>query len=163
MTLTKETLPLPLSLTVRTKDSSSPLVGSVKVRKAWCGRFAVVPSTVVRSIFSESVAPSDTVFARGLVALSLRSLSIIVLKLQGLKCTHLVLAAPPTPAPLLAIPTVASSKLHAAADAIDAPESKSEDTKPKETFMIGVCKGVNAELLGVARRTACAAAAVDLP
>lgn len=64
---------------------------------------------------------------------------------------HLFLAAPPTPAPLLAMATVASSKLHAAADAIDAPESKSEDTKPKETFMIDVCKRVNAELSSDAR------------
>jgi hypothetical protein len=36
--------------------------------------------------------------------------------------------------------TVASSKLQAAADAIDAPESNSEDTKPKETLMIDVWK-----------------------
>lgn len=46
---------------------------------------------------------------------------------------------------------MASWKLHAAAEAIDAPESKSEDTKPKDTFMIDVCKRVNAELLSDAR------------
>lgn len=64
---------------------------------------------------------------------------------------HLSLAAPPTPAPLLAIERVASSKLQAAADAIDAPESKSEDTKPRESFMIDVCRRVDAELSSDAR------------
>ena len=72
---TKETLPLPLSLTLNTKDSSSPVVGSVKVRNAWCGRFALVPSRVVRSSFNESVAPKVTLFASGVVALSLRIVS----------------------------------------------------------------------------------------
>jgi hypothetical protein len=73
--LTKETFALPLSFTLNTKDSSSPLVGSVKVRKAWCGRFAVCPSSVVRSSFSESVAPRDTDLASGFVALSLQEVS----------------------------------------------------------------------------------------
>lgn len=73
--LTRETLPLPLSLTVKTNDSSSPLTGSVKVRNAWCGFFAVFPSTVVRSSFNESVAPRETVLARGAEALSLAGVS----------------------------------------------------------------------------------------
>jgi hypothetical protein len=47
--------------------------------------------------------------------------------------------------------TVASSKLQAAADAIEAPDSSSEDTKPKETFILGVCKRVIAELSSDAR------------
>lgn len=68
---TSETLPLPLSLTLSTNDSSSPLAGSVRVRKAWCGRFAVFPSTAVSSTFSASVAPSVTAFESGDVALSL--------------------------------------------------------------------------------------------
>lgn len=34
---------------------------------------------------------------------------------------------------------------------MDAPESRSEDTSPKETFMIDVCKRVDAELLSDAR------------
>lgn len=122
------------------------------MRKAWCGRFAVFPSIVVRSSFKESVAPNDTVFARGLVALSLQKVGTWLLDdLCICSCTHWFLEAPPTPAPLLAIDTVASSKLHAAAETIDAPESKSEDTKPKDTFMIDVCKRVNAELLSDAR------------
>jgi hypothetical protein len=64
---------------------------------------------------------------------------------------HLFLEAPPTPAPFAAMETVASSKLQAAADAIDAPESSSDDTKPKETFILDVCKRVNAELSSDAR------------
>lgn len=64
---------------------------------------------------------------------------------------HLSFAAPPTPAPLLAMETVASSKLQAAAEAIEAPESSSEETNPKETFMVDVCKGGNAELWSDAR------------
>ena len=61
------------------------------------------------------------------------------------------LGAPPTPAPLAAMETVASSKLQAVADAIDAPESSSDDTKPKETFILDVCKRMNAELSSDAR------------
>lgn len=53
---------------------------------------------------------------------------------------HLFLFAPPTPAPLVAMETVASSKLQDAADAIDAPESSSDDTRPRESFMIGVVR-----------------------
>ena len=142
---TRETLPLPLSLTLSTNDSSNPLAGSVRLRKAWCGRFAVVPSTVVRSSFNESVAPSVTVLARGLVALSLVIVSSHT-HVHVCGRAHLFLEAPPTPAPLLAMETVASSKLQAAADAIDAPESSSDDTRRKESFMIDVCKRVNAEL-----------------
>jgi len=142
---TRETLPLPLSLTVSTKTSSSPLTGSVRARKAWCGRFAVFPSTVVRSSFNESVAPRDTVFARGVVALSLGTVNTR-LAAAAIGSTHLSLEAPPTPAPLLAMETVASWKLQAAAEAIEAPESSSEDTKPKESFIVDVCKRGNAEL-----------------
>lgn len=75
MSLTRSTLALPLSFTLRTKDSSNPVVGSVNVRKAWCGRFAVTPSTVVRSNFSESVAPNDTDLPNGVEGLSLRMVS----------------------------------------------------------------------------------------
>jgi hypothetical protein len=137
-------------LTLSTNDSSSPLAGSVRVRKAWCGRFAVFPSTVVRSTFSESVAPRVTVFESGDVALSLGEL-VYTSNTANTCRAHLFFAAPPTPAPLLAIATVASSKLHAAADAIDAPESSSEDTRPKESFIIDVCRKVNAELSSDAR------------
>lgn len=77
----------------------------------------------------------------------------VSLQSQSFACSsaHLSFAAPPTPAPLLAIATVASSKLHAAADAIEAPESSSEDTRPKESFMVDVCKKVNAKPLSDAR------------
>lgn len=68
---TKATFALPLSFTLSTKDSSSPVVGSVRVRNAWCGRFAVLPSRVVRSSFSESVASSDTDLPKGVEGLSL--------------------------------------------------------------------------------------------
>jgi hypothetical protein len=73
---TRFTLPFPLSFTLNTNDSSRPVVGSVNVRKAWCGRFAVFPSTVVRTSFSESLAPSSTVFARGAEGFSLGHVSI---------------------------------------------------------------------------------------
>ena len=68
-------------------------------------------------------------------------LSVMPFQVNSLAvCTYLSFEAPPTPAPLLAIETVASSKLQAAAEAIDAPESRSEDTKPKDTFMVDVCE-----------------------
>lgn len=73
---TRFTLPFPLSFTLNTNDSSRPVVGSVNVRKAWCGRFAVFPSTVVRTSFSESLAPNSTVFARGVEGFSLGRVSM---------------------------------------------------------------------------------------
>lgn len=74
--LTRLKLPFPLSLTLRRNDSSTPVVGSVRVRKAWWGRVAFFPSTVVSWSFSESVAPRDTDFESGDVALSLKSPSV---------------------------------------------------------------------------------------
>ena len=68
---TRSTFPLPLSFTLSTNDSSKPVVGSVRVRKAWCGRLAVFPSTVVRSSFNESDAPNDTDLLSGVEGLSL--------------------------------------------------------------------------------------------
>jgi hypothetical protein len=67
---------LPLSFKFNTHDSSRPVVGSVNVRKAWCGRFAVFPSTVVRSSFSESLAPNDTDLPSGVDGLSLKRVNI---------------------------------------------------------------------------------------
>lgn len=54
---------------------------------------------------------------------------------------------PPTPAPLLEIVTVASSKLQEeAADTMAAPESKREETKPWRTLIVADSERVNAEL-----------------
>lgn len=39
--------------------------GSVRVRKAWWARFAVLPSCVVRMILRVSIEVKGTVFARG--------------------------------------------------------------------------------------------------
>jgi hypothetical protein len=75
----------------KTYDSSRPVVGSVKVRKAWCGRFAVFPSTAVRSSFRLSPAPSDTDFANGEEGFSLNSLSILNAGVVIMKSCSLVL------------------------------------------------------------------------
>lgn len=72
---TRSTFPFPLSFTLITKDSSNPVVGSVKVRKAWCGRFAAPPSRVVRVSLNESVPLSDTDLANGLFGLKLWTVS----------------------------------------------------------------------------------------
>lgn len=56
--VTTSTLPLPLSFTLNGNDSSRPVVGSWRVRKAWCGFFPVLPSVAVRTIFSVSEAGS---------------------------------------------------------------------------------------------------------
>lgn len=68
---TSSTLPLPLSLTLNAYDSSRPVFCSVRVKKAWCGRLAFLPSVVVRIIFRVSEAPSGISVDRGASALSL--------------------------------------------------------------------------------------------
>lgn len=68
---TSSTLPLPLSLMLRANESSRPVAGSVRVRKAWCGRLGFLPSTVVRTIFKVSWAPRTTGFSSGDLGLNL--------------------------------------------------------------------------------------------
>lgn len=61
---------------------------------------------------------------------------------------HLSLEPAPTPAPLLEMDTVASSKLHEdAADTNVAPESRREDTKLLRTLIFAVQGIVDVELL----------------
>jgi len=51
---TTSTLPLPLSFKLNGNDSSRPVVGSCRVRKAWCALLPVLPSVAVRTILRES-------------------------------------------------------------------------------------------------------------
>jgi hypothetical protein len=85
---------------------------------------------------SESLAPNSTVFARGVEGLSLRAVSIMIHGVVSTFRAHLSFEPAPTPAPLLEIDTVASSKLHDdAADAIVAPEIRSEETRLLRTLI----------------------------
>lgn len=143
-------MPFPLSFTLTTKESSKPVFGSVRVRNAWCGRFAVPPSTVLRTSFNVSAGPSDTGFPRSVEGLSLKRLRQRLVHGMDMELrfgAYLALEPPPTPAPLLATDTVASSKLHEeAADTIAALESNSEETKPSKTLIVADPKRVNAQL-----------------
>lgn len=56
---TTSTLPFPVSLTVSGKDSSSPVVGSSSVRKAWCGLLGVLSSVAVKRTLRVSVGPRE--------------------------------------------------------------------------------------------------------
>jgi hypothetical protein len=80
-------------LTVKTNDSSSPVSGSVKVRNAWCGLFAVFPSVVVSSSFKLSVAPNETDFDNGVLGFSLRDLLLVFINSIGKHHDSLFLAA----------------------------------------------------------------------
>lgn len=68
---TTSTLPLPVSLTCSANESSRPDAGSVRVRKAWCGRLAVLPSRAVRRILRVSVVPRVTGLLSGVEGVSL--------------------------------------------------------------------------------------------
>jgi hypothetical protein len=68
-----------------TKDSSRPVVGSVRVRNAWCGRFAVLPSVVVRSSFKVSVAPNETALGNEAMGLSLQLETRLAQFIQDIK------------------------------------------------------------------------------
>jgi hypothetical protein len=85
---------------------------------------------------SESLAPNSTVFARGVEGFSLSPVNIVV---HGVVCrvgAHLSFEPALTPAPLLEIDTVASSKLHDdAADTIVALERRREETKLLRTLI----------------------------
>jgi hypothetical protein len=70
--LTKLTFPFPVPFMLRTKDSSRPVEGSVRVRNAWCGRFAVLPSVVVSCSFNVSVAPNEIALGNEAMGLSLQ-------------------------------------------------------------------------------------------
>jgi hypothetical protein len=73
-THTKSTLPFPLSFTLSTKDSSKPVVGSDRVRNAWCGRVAFFPSVVVSCSFSVSLAANDTDLDNGVDGFNLEEI-----------------------------------------------------------------------------------------
>lgn len=138
MLLTRFTLPFPLSFTLKRNDSSTPVVGSVRVRKAWCGLVAFLPSTVVSWSFSVSVAPSETDFDSGDVGLSLSCSSVYVINSASAR-THLSFAPAPTPAPLLETVTVASSKLQEeAADTIAAELTSREGTSDRRNLILAV-------------------------
>lgn len=68
---TTSTLPFPFSLTLKGNDSSRPVVGSWKVRKAWLGRFPDLFSVVVRTILRVSDAPNEMSLERRLPGESL--------------------------------------------------------------------------------------------
>jgi hypothetical protein len=55
-----------------TKDSSKPVVGSLRVRNAWCGRFAALPSVVVSCSFNMSVALNEIALGNEAMGLSLQ-------------------------------------------------------------------------------------------
>jgi hypothetical protein len=85
---------------------------------------------------SESLAPNSTVFARGVEGFSLSQVSILIHGVVSIFRAHLSFEPAPTPAPLLEIDTVASSKLHEdAADTIVAPERRSEETRLLRTLI----------------------------
>lgn len=62
---TISTLPLPLSFRLKRNESSSPVLESWRVRKAWCARLGVLPSVVVRTILRVSDGPNDTSLESG--------------------------------------------------------------------------------------------------
>lgn len=74
---TSSTLPLPLSFTENVYVVSSPVSWSWSRRKAWCGRFAVLPSVAVKIILRLSVAPNATGFERGVRSESLSQLESV--------------------------------------------------------------------------------------
>lgn len=65
------TLPLPVSFTESAKLVSRPPALLID-RNAWCGRFAVLPSCVVKMILSVSVGPRSIAVDRGLFGVSLQ-------------------------------------------------------------------------------------------
>ena len=69
---TNSTLALPLSLTLKGKEVSSPDAVSSRLRNAWCGRFAALPSCVVRMTFNVSCAPKVTALDTALDSESLK-------------------------------------------------------------------------------------------
>jgi hypothetical protein len=77
VSLTKSSFPFPLSFTVNGNDVSNPVSMSLTRRRAWCGRFGVLPSTAVRTILRLSDAPSAIGFDKGALIESLGSMQYI--------------------------------------------------------------------------------------
>lgn len=69
--LTSSTFPFPLSLTDIAYDVSRLLVGSLTLRKAWCGCLALRSSLDVTRSFSVSNGPRTRAFESGLFGASL--------------------------------------------------------------------------------------------
>lgn len=74
---TNDNCAFPDSLTLSGYEMSSFVVGSSSKRKAWCGRFAVLPSCVVNRSLRLSASVSVNALARGPVGESLEHVSFV--------------------------------------------------------------------------------------
>lgn len=111
---------LPFSLTVNGYEISSPVCESFNKRKAWCGRFAELPSLVVKVTRNVSAPANETAFDSGLEEVNLMKSQVSFNRYRKTfrhSATYCSLKPPLIPAPLGWTATVASVKPQAEAAA----------------------------------------------